>query len=74
MPQVMIGIPMSASTWILLLAVMWLPVIVFYGVLFSVGSGWGEEEATMAPPVGGEPTKKQKPQPEHERPSLPHAA
>ena len=73
MPQVMIGIPMSASTWILFYSVMWVPVVVFYAVLFSVGTRWGEEESTMTPPIGGEPTKEQA-QPKHERPAFPHAA
>jgi len=68
MPEVMSGIPMSAFLWMLLYAVMCVPVVAFYAILFSVGSGLGPKEEKMIYPISG------KPRPKEESPPIRHAA
>jgi hypothetical protein len=64
----MSGIPMSASSWLLTYAVMWLVVVAIYIVLFSVGSGMEAKEAESIHPTSGKPTRK------NESHSVRHAA
>lgn len=60
MPEtpVMIGIPMSATSWLLIYAMMQLMVVAIYAVLFSVGTGLEPEEAETVHPITGKPTRK----------------
>ena len=63
MSGVMSGIPMSAFSWVLIYALMWVPVIVIFIVLFSVGSGLGPNEEATVHPISTKPAPKQEPQP-----------
>lgn len=59
----MSGIPMSAFSWVLIYAVMWLVPVAIYVVLFSVGSGLGSKEAGTVHPISAKPTPKEESHP-----------
>jgi len=60
---------MSPSSFMLVLAIMWVPVIAIYVTLFSVGSGFGDK-ADKA----GKTALPAKPESKPERREIPHAA
>ena len=55
---IMFGIPVSAFSWLLLYAMMWLVVVAVYVVLFSVGAGLEPKGAETVHPIVGKPTRK----------------
>jgi hypothetical protein len=55
----MSGIPMSASSFLLIYTVMWLVPVAMYVVLFSVGSGLGPREARTIHSISGKPARKE---------------
>ena len=68
MPEVMIGFPMSATTWFMVYGLMWVPVLAIFVILFSVGTGLGENDDATTEEAHAEAA------PQHESHSMPHAA
>jgi hypothetical protein len=59
----MSGIPMSAYSWVLIYAVMWLAATAIFTILFSVGTGLGPKEDVTVQPSHVQPTSKEETRP-----------